>query len=127
MGMAVGACVATVPLGWTRAQVRGHSMAPTLQPGDRVLVRRGRRGKRGDMILFRAPGGREVVKRLVGIPGDVAAAGPTPVRLGAGEVAVAGDNPGSSTDSRSWGPGPLGAVRGRVVGIYHPPDRRMRW
>ncbi len=125
--MAVGAGVAAVPLAWTRAQVRGHSMSPTLQPGDRVLVRRGRRGARGDVILFRAPDGREVIKRLVGVPGDVVATGPAPVTLGAGEVAVAGDNPPASTDSRSWGPGPVGAVRGRVVGIYHPPNRRRRW
>ena len=112
---------------YARAEVRGMSMVPALHPGDRVLVRRWQPIRRGDIVLFRAPDGREVIKRLAGGPGDPVDLGRGPERLGAGEVAVLGDNAQASTDSRRWGPGPIGAVRGRVVGIYHPAHRRTRW
>jgi signal peptidase I len=113
---------------WTRVVVAGQSMCPTLLPGDRLLVRRGRRARTGDLVLVREPGGLEVVKRLAGVAGAwVDLGGSAPVRLGAGEVAVLGDHDAASTDSRTWGALPAGAVRGRVVATYHPADRARRW
>ena len=39
------------------------------------------------------------------------------------EIVLRGDNPGASTDSRSFGPVPAGAVLGRVVRCYAPSWR----
>lgn len=111
----------------TRVTVTGESMRPTLEPGDRLLVSRGRSAQRGDVVVVREPGGLEVVKRLAGRSGDVVDLGQGPVRLGAGEVAVLGDRRQASTDSRRWGPLPAGAVRGRLLAVYHPPERARVW
>jgi signal peptidase I len=69
-------------------RISSGSMAPTLLPGDHVLVSRlayglpvpftrlrlgGERPRRGDVVVFESPRapGVDVVKRVVGIPGDV--------------------------------------------------------
>jgi signal peptidase I len=55
------------------------SMAPAIRAGDRVLaVKRttwGRPLRRGDVVVYRAPGGRgeRYVKRVVGLPGETVA------------------------------------------------------
>ncbi|PZF86604.1 signal peptidase I [Jiangella anatolica] len=53
------------------------SMLPTLQPGDRVVANRLDRPGRGDLVVFRDPGGwvrsgagEYLVKRVIGVPGD---------------------------------------------------------
>jgi inner membrane protease subunit 1 len=97
-----------------RLEVVGASMRPTLEPGDRLLaVRvRPRRVVAGDLVVVPDPRHlrRLVVKRVVAVSATT--------------VTVAGDNPETSTDSRTFGPVPLASVRGRVVYRYHPPDRR---
>ncbi len=50
------------PLGWVL--VRGRSMLPTLRDGDRLLVRRGRSPRVGDIVLARFRDGSVVVKRV---------------------------------------------------------------
>lgn len=95
-----------------RLEVVGESMSPTLLPGDRVLVLRTRRLRLGSVVAVVDPRSAErtVLKR-------VSAVGP-------GSVMLLGDNAGASTDSRTFGPVELRAVRGRVFYRYHPPDRR---
>ena len=91
-------------------EVRGRSMAPTLLPGDRLLVARVP-PRRGDVVLAadpRAPG-RELVKRVA--------------RLDRGEISLRGDNPSASTDGRSFGAVPSGAVEWRALYRYWPLDR----
>ena len=87
-------------------EVRGRSMAPTLLPGDRLLVVRA--GPRvGDVVLApdpRSPA-RELVKR-------VAAIGPE-------GVALRGDNAAASTDATV----PPPTVRWRAILRYWPPSR----
>lgn len=98
-------------------EVRGHSMSPALDPGDRLLVESWsftRRNPRpGDMVLARDPRQprRELVKRV----GSVDA--------GAGSLELRGDAPAASTDSRAFGAVPIAAVRWRVVGRYWPLAR----
>jgi len=91
-------------------EVRGRSMAPTLDPGDRMLVLR--LGPRtGDIVLARDPRDprRELIKRVTLID-----------RFG---VLLRGDNPASSTDARAFGAVAREAVVWRAVLRYWPPDR----
>ncbi|WP_116948903.1 signal peptidase I [Jiangella endophytica] len=54
------------------------SMRPALEPGDRVVANRLDRPGRGDLVVFRDPGGwvrsgaagGHLVKRVIGMPGD---------------------------------------------------------
>ncbi len=95
-------------------EVRGHSMTPALQPGDRLLVARVARPRVGDVVLAadpRAPH-RELVKRITDV---------TPVG-----ITLRGDNRARSTDARTFGALPRSAVRWRVVGRYWPPGRAGR-
>jgi nickel-type superoxide dismutase maturation protease len=115
-GSVLGASVlvALRSAGVRRVVVEGTSMAPTLLPGDRLLVTRLGRPRPGDLVAVpdpRAPG-RLLVKRMTA--------------LSSGEVELRGDNPSQSTDSRSFGSVPLSSLRGRVVRRYAPAGRRGR-
>ena len=91
-------------------EVRGRSMAPTLLPGDRLLVAR-LPVRIGDVVLARDPRepGRELVKRVSSAD-----------RSG---LVLRGDNPVASTDARTFGALRPEAVRWRVVGRYWPVGR----
>ena len=98
----------------------GNSMEPTIRSGSVLVVNRLQYGFRfpgrkeflirwadpreGDVVVFFTPSGYVAVKRAVG-PG------------GEGAFMAKGDNYLLSYDSRSFGPVPVGAVIGRVVGI----------
>ena len=91
-------------------EVRGRSMAPTLLPGDRLIVVRAP-PRAGDVVLARDPRDprRELVKRVARI-------GPTGVRL-------QGDNPRASTDARAFGAIAQAEVAWRAVLRYWPLER----
>lgn len=81
-------------------------MVPALRPGDFLLVRWGARPRPGDVVVLALPDRPLGIKRLIGqVPGG---------------WWVEGDNPAASTDSRTFGPVPDAAVRGRVVLRYWP-------
>jgi nickel-type superoxide dismutase maturation protease len=89
-------------------EVRGRSMAPTLLPGDRLLVVRMHRAPRaGEVVLAPDPRDprRELVKRVAGV--------------GSGGVELRGDNVAASTDARIA----PDRVRWRAVLRYWPPNR----
>jgi nickel-type superoxide dismutase maturation protease len=107
-----------------RIEIEGASMVPTLMPGDWALVVDGRRPRRGDVFVVEHPGrpGYEIVKRIVGLPGD---------RIGDRSLAgdeywIEGDRPDASTDSRQFGPVRREHLKARVVLIYWPKERRRR-
>ena len=109
---AVGAVAGAVALRVVRrVEVTGASMRPTLEPGDRLLVLAGRRIRAGDLVALADP--REPARTLVKRVGRVNEAGLT----------VLGDDPGASTDSRSFGPVPRRTVLGRAVYRYAPGGR----
>ena len=116
-----------------RVAIEGDSMAPGLRDGDWVVAIRPRRVRRGDVVVVEDPrtAGFELVKRVLGVPGDwleVAgchdegdAAG---LVLGQDEYWVQGDAVDRSTDSRTFGPVPRSAIRGIVRLRYWPLGSR---
>ncbi len=141
---------------WRAALVAGPSMLPTLKPEDRLLTTRGYADLRhGDIVVFEPAElydeGDDVVKRVIGLPGDVVLvagdrvwvngqAEPTDrplrisytaptgveVRVPPGELFLLGDNRPASFDSREMGPVPHERVKGRVVAVFAPIDRIRR-
>ena len=121
-------CVAAGALGWARHRwtvvtVRGASMTPTMQDGDRVLVRRCASSdlRPGQIVVASPPGPRRSewnVKRAVALPGDPVPADVRPVVHGEvvppGALVMRGDNP-LSLDSRQLGFYSLDAVMGIVT------------
>jgi signal peptidase I len=136
--------------------VRGGSMRPTLAPGQRIAVAPlDRAPARGAVVVVRRPGpdGLEVVKRVVGLPGErvrlvgerlevdgreadepwLGRGGGRPrggaveldVVLGPEEYLVLGDHRAASTDGRSFGPVGRSQLVGEVRFAYWPP-RRLR-
>ena len=133
--------------------IPSESMAPTLVPGDHVLVEKlsYRFGSphRGDLVVFRAPdGGSLAVKRIVGLAGDrvaiedgvLAVNGHLqrepyvdqrsvdsvyfgPVVVPAGDVFVMGDNRADSHDSRDYGAVPRRSLVGQVLTRLWPVFR----
>jgi len=88
-------------------------MLPTLDEGERLLVRRVRSLRAGDLVVCRVPGGPGglVVKRVAHLDDE--------------GVHVRGDNAQVSTDSRHFG----ALARGEVLGVafyrYAPAPGRV--
>jgi Signal peptidase, peptidase S26 len=104
-----------------RVAVDGPSMEPTLLPGDLLVATASGRVRPGAVVVVEHPdrAGYEVVKRVAAIGGQFV----NSVRLGPDECWVLGDDPGWSTDSRSFGPVRIAAVAGVVRLRYWPPSR----
>ena len=122
----------------------GSSMSPTLNEGDRILVRkdsyRDTEPSRNDLVAFLNPANRRQtwVKRVIGLPGDTLEikegivhingealeevsgvdldqANSEPITVPEHHCYVLGDNRAKSLDSRHIGPLPLIALVGKVV------------
>lgn len=99
-------------LPWLRVAVRGHSMVPTLAPGEYLVVRRGVPPRPGRVVVVRRPE-RLVVKRVTRLTDD-------------GRVWVQGDNEHATDDSRTFGAVDPGDVLGEVRWRYFPLRRAGR-
>ena len=130
--------------------VKGGSMRPTLDPGQRIAVAPlVRTPARGDLVVLDRPGNLEVVKRVVGLPGERVRllsgqlevdgravpepylAGPPSfgeldLELGPAQYLVLGDHRAASTDGRDFGPVGADALLGLVRFAYWPPRRLRR-
>ncbi|KAM0938902.1 putative signal peptidase I [Dioscorea sansibarensis] len=125
----------------TVSAVRGSSMYPTFQTtpatfpgslkGDLVLAERfcleRYKFSLGDVIIFQAPDNhkKNLVKRLIALPGQWIQIPESSemLKIPEGHCWVEGDNSACSLDSRSFGPIPLGLVKGRVTHVIWPPHR----
>ncbi|VVA96932.1 unnamed protein product [Arabis nemorensis] len=115
--------------------VRGDSMSPTFNPhrnsylDDYVMVEKfclkDYKFARGDVVVFSSPTqfGDRYIKRIVGMPGEWMSSSRDVIRIPEGHCWVEGDNKASSLDSRTFGPIPLGLIRGRVTRVVWPPQR----
>ncbi len=135
--------------------VNGESMSMTIRPGDRIVLNnlayRSREPERGDIIAFRIEPNRILIKRVVGIPGDLIEVrrgvlyrdeekvadepyvtfhpnghrqrshGPRLVQHH--HLFVMGDNRAMSIDSKDFGPITYEEVIGKAIFIYYPPGR----
>jgi signal peptidase I len=135
--------------------VEGDSMWPSVFNGDRVLVDRlayrFSAPKRGDLVVFRFPrswANMNLIKRIIGVPGDTVEVQPGvvfvngialnepyvrdieqywygPARVPPGQYFVLGDNREVdghqvSYDSHQWGFLPANDIYGRVMVTYWP-------
>ncbi|KAJ3059517.1 hypothetical protein HDU99_006310 [Rhizoclosmatium hyalinum] len=105
----------------------GPSMLPTFNSvGDVVLLefltwRWKRDVAVGDVVVAYSPlhFNRIVCKRVLGLPGDTVLKDPTvgaeTVKVPPGHVWLQGDNMSHSIDSRTYGPLPMGLLKGKVL------------
>ena len=138
------------------------SMIPTLMIGDRIVVDKLSYDlhpvHRGDVVVFATPPKeipilqvKDLVKRVIGLPGETISSGPhgevlingkvidqpwltagaraypgeaiRRQRIPAGDIFVMGDNRGESEDSRVFGPVPESLIVGRAVFGFWPLSR----
>ncbi|KAJ3014292.1 UNVERIFIED_CONTAM: hypothetical protein HDU68_000350 [Siphonaria sp. JEL0065] len=102
-------------------------MLPTFNSvGDFVVVenlswRWQRKVAVGDLVVAYSPmhHNRLVLKRVLGLPGDIVLKDPTvsneTVKIPQGHVWLQGDNLNHSIDSRTYGPLPMGLLKGKVL------------
>ncbi|XP_077558507.1 mitochondrial inner membrane protease subunit 1 isoform X2 [Haemaphysalis longicornis] len=104
----------------------GSSMEPTIASNDILLTEHisvhTNNIRRGDIIIAKCPNNprQYICKRVVGVHGDQLVSGFFVQRIPKGHVWLEGDNKENSTDSRSYGPVPLGLIRGRAVCRVYP-------
>lgn len=123
--------------------VSSVSMAPTLVPGDHVLIDRvsmrlpnrpglpSRRLRRGDVIVFQSPQDARtlLLKRCAGVAGDrVETADGRTLTVPDKHYWMLGDNGDRSLDSRTFGSVSERSVVGRVVLVYwsRTPETRAQ-
>jgi signal peptidase I len=148
--LVVGSVTGLLPVQPMR--VDSGSMAPTVSPGDLLVVERGAGpvGRRDVVVVPHPETGTLLVKRVVAVGGDRVAiedgvlvvdgkpaCEPSidparqdgvwfgPVTVPAGEVFLLGDDRGSSIDSRDFGPVPVTDVAGLVHARVWPAPGRL--
>lgn len=119
--------------GYSIGDTLGASMLPTINiRNDWILISklhvRGRGIRVGDLVSYSHPiDGPDVnvVKRVIGLPGDFVVKDPSDgsgemLQVPKGHMWTTGDNLPHSLDSRAYGPVPLGLVKGKVLAKLYP-------
>jgi signal peptidase I len=145
-------------------RVEGESMRPGLQTGDLVLISPiayafGGSPQHGDVVVLKSPvdpSGKALIKRIIGVPGDIVSITPnsvivdgkqlseaylygqgknvtfecgqnfTDVKVGPDEYLVLGDNRGDSLDSRCFGSVPRQNILGKATLMIWPLNQ-LHW
>lgn len=130
-------------------RVKGESMVPNFEDGELILTEkvsyRFSSPKRGDVIVFKAPGLQNVdfIKRIIGLPGDRVVISDGSIYINEAPLDesyetqstqaelstvipenhyfVLGDNRSASSDSRSFGNIQRSSIEGRAWVVYWPP------
>jgi signal peptidase I len=134
-----------------RYRVQGHSMMPTLEEGEYLIINKLSyylgEPQRGDIVVLHYPRDRskEYIKRVIGLPGDHVEVGNGVVSVNgvvlaepylaanpiyglqswvvpAGHYFVMGDNRNNSSDSRDWSFLPRSDIVGKAAFIYWGVD-----
>lgn len=108
----------SAPIGVVR--VEGHSMSPTLRPGDLLLIRRTRRLTPGALVVARLPAERDGTPRPIAIK---RLAGPDPADPA--RWWLERDNPSAGVDSWLFGSVAGSDVFAVVVCRLWPPPLRL--
>jgi signal peptidase I len=130
-------------------RVEGQSMDPTLHDRQRIVIEkltyRFRPPRRGEIVVLRRPQPDPLIKRVVGLPGEMVAIENgrvyidgqpldepylnemtrgvlSPQIVPEGHVFVLGDNRDSSNDSRAFGMVSVEDIVGRAWVRYWPPN-----
>ena len=131
-----------------RFRIEQVSMQPNLHEGEYVIVDKIsyllHPPERGDIVVLKRAGQPDLIKRIVGLPGETIevrdgkvfadgqpltepyiAQQPAYVmsarQIEADQYFVLGDNRNNSSDSHAWGPVPRADIIGRAMVIYWPP------
>ncbi|MDQ0753876.1 signal peptidase I [Streptomyces africanus] len=139
----VAACGAGAARRLLVVTVRGPSMTPTHHHGDRLLVRRTRTVRRGQVVVVLRPRSPAIwrqdrhspliVKRVAAMPGEPVPPELVPLlaeghegRVPPGRLVLLGDNAAASVDSRQLGFFPLDEVLGVVTRSLPRPEGAHR-
>lgn len=122
-------------------------MSPTLSDGEYLSIDRvaylEEPPQRGDIIIFSRPGGRDYIKRVIGLPGETVEIRSRKVLIDGVELTeayldepsridfparqiepdhyfVMGDGRNMSSDSRSFGTIDISDIIGRATFVYYP-------
>jgi signal peptidase I len=110
-------------------RVYGSSMAPTLNPGEVVVVQErayaSRKPRKGEIVVARpaAGGGRAYIKRIAGVPNERVTIDGREWQLADGQFFLLGDYKDRSFDSRAFGPVSLDELVGPIPLRLWPPKR----
>jgi signal peptidase I len=131
-----------------RFRIESVSMQPNLYEGEYVIVDKVSYSlsspRRGDIIVFEKTGQPDLIKRVIGLPGDTVEVRPGqvlvngialvepyianppnytfgPVQVEPDRFFVMGDNRSNSSDSHVWGTISRDVIVGRAWLIYWPP------
>ncbi|MCH5584983.1 signal peptidase I [Shimazuella sp. AN120528] len=128
--------------------VQGPSMLNTMRTGDKIIINKlvywFTSPARGEIIVFHSKEDRDLIKRVIGLPGDTIQVKNNHVyingkilsepyltystqtstipliKIPSNHLFVMGDNRENSTDSRELGPIPIDQIIGRAEFIYWP-------
>ncbi len=132
-----------------RFRIEQVSMLPNLHEGEYVIVDKVsylfRQPARGEIVVLKRASDADLIKRVIGLPGETIQVSDgqvqingqpiaepylkdprinqdtPPLDIPADRVFVMGDNRNNSSDSRGFGPIPVGDIVGRAWIIYWPP------